>query len=213
MAPVEPIRSQTAVPRPEPIPIHSHALDNLRYIRETMERAGSFTGVPGWGGVLMGVSAVSAAGFASHATSRGEWLEIWLAEGALAIGIGLVALWHKTQAAGSPFLSMPARKFALSFLPAIFAGMVLTAALWQAGFEQWLPGVWMMLYGAGVMAGGAFSVRPVPIMGACFLVSGAVALWLLPMAADRAWTDIALGAGFGGWHILFGAIIARKYGG
>lgn len=213
MSSVEPLRPSEPRVRSEPIPIHSHALDNLRYIRETMERAGSFTGVPGWGGVLMGATALAAAGFASHAETRGEWLATWLVEGALAVAIGLLATWRKAQAAGLPLLSAPARKFVLSMAPALIAGAVLTGVLWQGGAEQWLPGVWMMLYGAGVMAGGTFSPRPVPVMGGCFLLSGALALWLLPLAGNPATPDIALGAAFGGLHILFGAVIARDFGG
>ena len=213
--PVEPIRPrEDDEPRAkEPIPIHHHALDNLRTIRETMERAGSFTGVPGWGGVLMGVTAIVAAAFSSHATSRADWFLIWLVEGAVAIGIGLIAMWRKSLATEEPFLSAPARKFCLSFLPALFAGAVLTWVLWDAGLDRLLPGIWLMLYGAGVMAAGAFSVRPVPVMGACFLLAGAMSLWLVPQAANPMWADVALGAGFGGLHILFGAIIARDYGG
>src|SRR3954470_10966941 len=98
MATIRPIRD---VPG-EPIPLHAHALDNLRYIRETMERAGSFTAVPGWGGVLMGVTALAAAGFASHAASRDLWLAIWLCEGSVAIGLGILAMWRKARAAGLP---------------------------------------------------------------------------------------------------------------
>src|SRR3954470_20684392 len=113
MASIRPIRD---VP-PEPIPLHTHALDNLRYIRETMERAGSFTAVPGWGGVAMGVTALAAAGFASHATSREQWLLIWLAEAILAIGVGALAMWRKANAAGFPVWSAPARKFVFSFVP------------------------------------------------------------------------------------------------
>ena len=103
MAPVHPIRKPA-----EPLPMHAHALDNLQYIRETMERAGSFTAVPGWGGLTMGVTALAAAAFASHATSPEMWLTIWLAEGVLAIAAGVFAMWHKSRAAGLPFWSAPA---------------------------------------------------------------------------------------------------------
>jgi hypothetical protein len=40
------------------------------------------------------------------------------------------------------------------------------------------------------------------------MVLGGVAL-LTPAA----WADALLAAGFGGFHIVYGAIIARKYGG
>jgi hypothetical protein len=45
-------------------------------------------------------------------------------------------------------------------------------------------------------------------MGLCFMVLGAVALFCPP-----SWGNAFLASGFGGLHILFGAVIARKYGG
>jgi hypothetical protein len=208
VARVRPIRDVSE----EPIPLHSHALDNLRYIRETMERAGSFTAVPGWGGVLMGVTALAAAGFASHAASPTIWLAIWLGEAVLAMCVGVLAMWRKARSAGSPLWSAPVRKFVFSFVPPLFAGAILTMALWQAGAVTSIPGLWLVLYGAGVITGGAFSVPAIPAMGVCFLIEGALALLLLP-GSSMVWADLWLGAGFGGLHILFGAIIARRYGG
>src|SRR5712691_4841087 len=153
MVNVEPIRKADS----QPIPIHSHALDNLRYIRETMERAASFTAVPGWGGVAMGATALGAAGIASHQASFRAWLAVWLIEGALAIALGVLAMAHKAKAAGLPLWSGPVRKFIFSFIPPLIAGAVLTFVLASAGSTGTIPGIWLMLYGAGVMAGGAFS--------------------------------------------------------
>lgn len=205
MAPVKPLR--------KPIPLETHALDNLRYIRETMERAGSFTAVPGWGGVVMGVTALAAAGFASHATTREMWLAIWLGEAVVALAVGLLAMRRKSRAAGLPLWSAPARKFIFSFIPPLFAGALLTYSLWNTAATGTIPGLWLMLYGVGVMTGGAFSVPAIPVMGACFLAEGALALFLVPESFPSAWTDVWLGAGFGGLHIVFGAMIARRYGG
>jgi len=161
----------------------------------------------------MGVTALAAAGFASHATSPGNWLAIWLFEGVLAIGLGILAMWRKARSAGLPLWSSPARKFVFSFVPPLFAGAVLTLALWRADAVASIPGVWLMLYGTGIITGGAFSVPAVPVMGACFLAEGALVLFWLPVMTSMVWADFFLGAGFGGLHILFGAIIARRYGG
>jgi hypothetical protein len=207
MASVEPIRRHPDAP----LPLEAHAIDNLRFIRETMERAGSFTAVPGWGGVAMGATALAAAGLASHAPER-WWLPFWLIEGAVAVAIGFLAMQRKARAAGLPLWSSPVRKFVFSFVPPLIAGAVLTVVLGRAGFGSSLAGVWLMLYGAGVIAGGAFSVPVVPVMGACFLAAGAMASFApvyLPMLSPDFW----LGLGFGGLHIVFGAMIARKYGG
>ena len=203
MASVEPIRKQ-------PLPMHAHAIENLRYIRETMARAEPFTAVPGWGGVAMGATALAAAGFASHGQTDRTWLMIWIIESVLAIAIGAFAMWRKSHAAGSPLWSPPARKFVFSFAPPLIAGAALTLSLFRDGNLAPIPGLWLMLYGAGVITGGAFSVPIVPVMGACFLVEGALVLFVAPA---KAWIDLWLGAGFGGLHIVFGAIIARRYGG
>ena len=70
MAVVRPIRAAI----PEPIGLHTQAMDNLRYIRDAMENAGSFTAVPGVGGMLMGATALFAA-FAAHLSkSPRAWL-------------------------------------------------------------------------------------------------------------------------------------------
>jgi hypothetical protein len=205
MASVHPIRSEG---NRQPIPLHDHAIDNLRYIRETMERAGSFTAVPGWGGVAMGLTALASALLASRQTTHGAWLETWLVEGGLAVALGILAMWRKASAAGLPLWSAPARKFVFSFFPPLVAGAAVTMVLWQAGLTGAIPGVWLMLYGTGVITGGAFSVPIVPVMGACFLAVGVVAIF-----APVAWGDFWLGLGFGGLHIVYGFLIAKRYGG
>ncbi len=214
MASVQPIRKLPA----EPIPLHAHAMDNLRFIRETMERAGSFTAVPGWGGVAMGISAVAASVIAANRASARAWLATWLIEGALAVAIGILAMWRKSQAAGLTLWSPPTRKFIFSFVPPLVAGAALTLALWHAGLVSIIPGVWLMLYGTGVITGGAFSVRVVPVMGVCFLAIGVVAMLpalaiSIPAVTSVPWNDVWLAVGFGGLHIVFGAIIARRFGG
>jgi len=186
----------------------ARAEDSLRYIRVAMERAGSFTAVPGRGGVAMGATALAAAWLAARASSETAWLAIWLAEAALAMAIGVLAIRRKASRAGIPLTSGPARKFALALLPALAAGALLTAALWRAGLAGLLPGVWLLLYGAAVLAAGAFSVPVVPLLGACFLLLGAAALFAPP-----SWGNGFLAAGFGGLQILFGLHIARRHGG
>jgi len=191
-----------------PPALHDRAMDNLRFIRETMERASSFTAVPGWGGALMGATALGAAVAAGWQPTRARWLAVWVLEALLALVIGSYALARKAQRAGTPVLSGPGRKFALAYAPPILAGMLLTVVLLRGGMVSALPGTWLLLYGTAVVAGGAFSVKIVPVMGMCFMLLGAVALY-----APAAWGDYLMAAGFGGLHVIFGVIIARRHGG
>ena len=192
----------------QPVAMHEHAMDNLRYIRETMERAGAFTAVPGWGGVWMGLSALAAAWIASRQPSFDSWFTTWMVEAAVALTIGAVTMYGKARSGKHSLTSAPARKFALSFAPPLFAGGVLTAVLYRHGLGGVMPGMWLLLYGAGVVTGGAFSVRIVPVMGCCFMVWGALAL-----LAPAGWSNLLLAFGFGGMHVFFGLLIARRYGG
>lgn len=189
------------------VDIQSHAIENLRYIRSTMERASSFTAVPGHGGVLMGLSALVASAIATRQTSETAWLVVWLAELAVAAFIGGTAIFLKSRRSGLSLLSAPARKFSLAFAPPILVGGLLTVAIWRAAVPALLPGMWLSMYGSAVLAGGAYSVRAVPAMGAIFVLAGAVAL------AVPSFGNIALAAGFGGLHMIFGWLIARRYGG
>jgi hypothetical protein len=193
---------------PEPPALGSRAIDNLRFIRETMERASSFTAVPGWGGVAMGVSALAAAGLSTRARTPEEWLGVWLAEAFVALGIGLWAITTKARRANIPLFAGPARRFLLTLSPPLAAGALVTLALERAGQTPILPGLWLLLYGTAVVTGGAFSVRIVPVMGVGFMLLGAIALFCPP-----SWGTAFLAAGFGGLQIVFGVLIAKRYGG
>jgi len=173
-----------------------------------MERAGSFTAVSGVGIVAIGLIDIGAAWLAARQATANGWLSIWLGTAAMAVVIELTLTSRKARAMGQPMVSGPGRKFALAFTPTLLAGAILTAALTPAAPRDLLVGTWLLLYGAGVTAGGAFSVPVVPVMGVSFMAAGVVAL-LLPATAAN-WMMLA---GFGALHIVFGAFIARRYGG
>ena len=188
--------------------LHAHAIDELRFIRQTMERAGAFTAVPGWGGVVMGVTALATAALAGAPRNEPRWLAVWLGEAVLAALIALAAMTRKAKALGLPLAAAPGRRFALAYLPPLAAGVVLTAVFARHGLIAQLPGCWLLLYGTALTTGGAFSVRVVPLMGLIFMALGAAAF-----TAPIEWGHVFMAAGFGGLHIGFGLVIARKYGG
>lgn len=192
----------------QPAALSDRAIENLSFIRSTMERATEFTAVPGWGGMAMGFSALVAAVIAAQQAGRSAWLNTWMLEAAVGVALGAAGMVWKARRTGMPLTSRPARRFLLSFAPPLAAGAVLTAVLWRGGLAAQLPGLWLLSYGTAVVTGGAFSVRPVPVMGLGFMALGLVSLAVAP-----AWSNSLLAAGFGGLHLVFGWIIARRHGG
>jgi hypothetical protein len=205
MTKIQAIRKETDEALPS---LHGRAMDNLQFIRETMERSTAFTAVPGYGGIFMGLTAIAAAYIAQNQPLKIDSLIVWLVEAVLAFAIGIFAVWQKSKAANAPLTSAPAKKFAMSFLPPLICGVAITLGLWRFGHFEVLIPIWIMLYGAAVVCGGAFSVKAVPIMGWCFIALGTI-MFFLPANLGNPMMALS----FGVLHIVFGFIIARRFGG
>lgn len=192
----------------KPQAMEAHAIDELRYIRDAMARAGHFSAIPGWGGLAMGVTAIAAAALSGPPAQSQRWLTVWLADLAIAVVIALVTIARKARRSDSPLMATPTRRFARVMLPPLFAGAILTAVFAANGLTARLPGCWLLLYGTSAASGGPLTVRVVPIMGVLFM-----ALSVAAFLAPAAWGNVFMATGFGGLHIIFGAIIARNHGG
>ncbi|HYH07833.1 MAG TPA: hypothetical protein VEK11_12320 [Thermoanaerobaculia bacterium] len=192
----------------DPAPIHEHALSNLRYIRDAMERASAFTSIPGWGGVAVGVTAVAAAVVGHFAPTWRAWLLTWLIEAVVAGFIAGVTMFRKARKAHVSFSGGPARRFFVSYFAPIFAGAVLTLLLTDRGYFEALAPMWLLVYGASTVSSGAYSIPVVPVMGICSIILGIAACF-----GGFAVQNALMGAGFGGLHVVFGLVIARRYGG
>jgi hypothetical protein len=187
--------------------LEARAAENLRFIRETMEQSVKFTDVPGKGMLVIGMTALLTA-FLAAGQPASTWLLIWCGEAVLATAIGLGAGLQKARTNGSNLLATPAKKFFLGLIPPLVAGALLTVLLQREGMTEALPGTWLLLYGTAVVAAGTFSIQVVPLGGVCFMVLGAIALF-----APASWGDWLLALGFGAVNIVFGFIIARRFGG
>ena len=188
--------------------IHARAMENLRFIRETMEAAATFTAVSGWGTVAIGATAIGAAVLSAMTQSATRWVFIWLCEAMLSVLISVYTMAIKARRAQQPLWSVSARKILFSFAPPMAVGALLTLVFFEHGLLALLPGTWMLLYGVGVVAAGTFSVRIVPVMGIAFMAVGTVAMFVPP-----SWATECMAAGFGGLHLFFGTLIARRHGG
>ncbi|MGH9380915.1 MAG: hypothetical protein ACRD2Z_09935 [Thermoanaerobaculia bacterium] len=188
--------------------LHDKAMRDLQHIRAAMDGATRFTGVSGWGEMLMGATALGAAAIAQRQPSEDRWLAVWLLEALLAAAIGVGAMVMKSRRLRRSLLAQPARKLALGLAPALVAAAALTVLFVRLELIAWLPGLWLLLYGIAVVGGGAFSVPTVPAMGAAFMVVGVAA-----MLAGPELGNLFLAVGFGGLNLLFGAVIWRRHGG
>lgn len=204
---MSPHRSEDRDP-PPPIPLPLRAADDLRYIREAIERSAAFTSISGWGLVAVGCTAFVAASLAPRDLASDRWVIVWLGEALLAIAISVGTSVLKAQRLEVPLFGATGRRFMLAFATPAAAGLVLTAALLRVHANTLLPGAWLLLYGAAVAGGGSFSVGSVPAMGAAFMALGALATF-----APASWANALLAAGFGALHVAFGAWIARRHGG
>lgn len=188
------------------------AEENLEYIRSTIEGGMQFTSVPGYGGVLMGISAIAASIFAFRADDFYSWLIIWSIEAVIAITIGALALWRKAIQNGENLFSISARKFSLCFVPSIIVAAILTLLLMRYENRSIIALLWVALYGVAVASGGAFSVKPVQAMGWSF-IAAAIMFSIKVLWNPMVQADLIMAVCFGFLHIIFGIFIAKKYGG
>lgn len=195
-------------PDAPPVSLGGHASENLTFIRQAMERGTTFTAVPGVGGCVMGLIALVAALVGSWQPTSNRWLMTWLAAAVVASGVGLFAMARKARGSGATITGAIARRFAAGLAAPFVAGAAITYALWSVGNFTVMAPAWLLLYGAGLLTGGIFSVPAVRAIGACFMGLG-----LLAITTSPDWGNLWLAAGFGGLHIGFGVYIARNHGG
>ncbi|MGQ0766123.1 MAG: hypothetical protein ACT4OZ_10700 [Gemmatimonadota bacterium] len=216
----QPLKLEKEPPPYETPALSDRAFDNLQFIRETMERAGTFTAISGRGIMATGVLALAASAIAGQSLESPRWLGTWVAAAVAALVTSVLLTMRKASATRTPMSGPIARKLALAFFPALVAGAVFTAVALRAGWYAALPGTWLIMYGAAVMAGGALSAPIIPVMGASFMAVGAAALGL-PVILGNVWSvearmtliNLLMGLGFGGLHLAFGYAIARRFGG
>lgn len=196
------------VPRAEPTPIGHGAAENLRYIRSTIEASQTFTTVPGKGCIAMGIAALVAAGLESIPALADFWLPIWLIAAVLACAIALFFMESKAQAEGLSLRRSVAVRFFLTLAPAFVAGGILTVALADDVGRDVIGAIWLLMYGVGIAACGVFSIPVVLIAGFAFMGLGAVTF-----AAPPGWAPALLALGFGGIHLVLGALVIKDHGG
>jgi hypothetical protein len=188
------------------VTLDSQALATLRYIRASMDAAGTVA-VPGGAGIAVGIVGLSAATVASSELLRSYWLEIWLCAALTGAATGAYFVARRAGPAECTLLGTPVRKVFWCLLPCLFAGAVLTAVLFGSGNTRAIPGTWLLLYGCGLIYASTVTTRSIALLGLCFAGLALIA-FVLP-EGDQTRTAI-LGIGFGELHVLYGAFIRRS---
>ena len=184
-----------------------HAKQTLDFIRQTMESSTNFTAVSGWGLVAVGALGLAASWFAVRLGEPAA-LTVWLPTAVISVLVSMAFNARKAKGLDVPLWSGSLRKVAWVMAPALVAGAMLTLALReQLANHSILPGVWLSLYGAGVTAGGTFSVKAIRWMGMLDLALGAAVL----MRPE--YSTLFLATGFGVLHIACGLYVVRRHGG
>jgi hypothetical protein len=188
--------------------LQTDAEEHLRYIRDVMQRSTEFSAISGVGVMAIGIVGIAASAYAAFALEpSAEWMLFWCAVAAVALLVGVPPTVRKARSAGTSVAVGPGRKFALCVAPAIVAGAGITFGLYQHDLFDLMPAAWLMIYGAGLTAGGTYSIGNLHVFGGLFILIGIAAL-LLPIPGD-----ILMGVGFGVFHLVMGSTIYRRYGG
>lgn len=186
--------------------IHEQAEENLRYIRNTMESASTFTSISGIGLVFTGLVGLCAA-WLELTSNQSPSLTIWMAALVIAVAGSTALTMHKARQQDTTLWSASGRKLLYAFTPTMFVGGVVTYFMSTSGLPELLPGLWLSLYGAAVMTAGAHSIAMIKLVGAAFILLG-IAAFSLP-----AYSVLVLALGFGGLHLSSGYLIWKYHGG
>lgn len=190
------------------------AEENLRVIRELMERSTQHSTFSGLSGILAGIYSIIGCGFTfwiekqsqTHAPARLVFLGVWSVVIVLALGTDYLLTKRHAARVGKHIVSRLGKQMAYASIPGLGTGALLTLFLLQHQLLDDVFPVWMLCYGMAVSAVGIFSQREVRLLGASFLAAGAVTLFLpqigLPMMATT----------FGGFHMVYGIVMSRKDG-
>lgn len=191
------------------------ALSEIRSIRGHMAR---YTEFRGYGPITLtgtGVLAIVLAALQKHWAidlehEPARFLAMWIGAAAVSltfIGIETFARARRIHSS----LAMQMLHAALEqFLPAIVAGILLTAVVARAAPQSlWmLPGLWQMLFSLGVFASCRFLPRATFSVGVWYLATGMACLALGRDALASPWE---MGIPFGVGHLLVAGVLQFGY--
>lgn len=181
--------------------------EELETIRGLMERAREYRHPPAMAGFVAGGAATAGGVLTQDALATGttdltKVTGIWGGVFLIAFFAMVVFTSRAARREGKPFWSPLAKDVLHALWPSLVGAIALSFAVARAGHLELIVPIWLLAYGAGGIAAGAFASRIVRVLGGAFLLAGLVDLALaLP-------PGFVLAATFGGFHVIYGAILA-----
>lgn len=189
-----------------PESLSDRAAGNLDFIRETIRQTRTVSSLSGTGLIMMGVIGCLASGMTLTLWSDPAdafSLTLWQVAALAAAATGALSIAIRVRRRAEAFWTQAGQRFVLCLAPSLAVGALLTAALSGGPNAGLLPGIWMLSYGAGVLAASTYASMLLTLMGGLFLLLGAAALLMPVLAAP------GLLVGFGFAHVAFGLLLLR----
>jgi hypothetical protein len=192
------------------------ALAQIHAIRDQVARGTEFRGYGPETVAATGMLAAAAALFQplllkDPGSNVLGYLALWIATAALAVLVTTFQTITRTRRVHSGLARQMMFSAAESFLPAIVAGVLVTAVLLRSGpRDLWmLPGLWQIFYGLGIFASCRFLPRQMSAVGVWFTTTGV--LCLTTGAGGRAFSPWEMGFPFGIGQLLIAAVLKFGY--
>ncbi|MCB1243905.1 MAG: hypothetical protein AB7I98_10570 [Verrucomicrobiales bacterium] len=201
-------------------PLHA-ASENLRIIRQLMERATVYRAVSGPTAFVAGLAAILAAVSGTYhwwdtGGLRTPFFETWMAVLALVAFFNALLLWRGARLRGEALFTQGFRLAMRALLPPLAVAFVFSL-IWQAhgGDDHWSACLWISGYGLALLATRDFAPRSIVRLGGAFLIAGLVLA--LARHGDFAIlgklsSHAAMALTFGLFHLLYAACVPWKIG-
>lgn len=200
------------------------AFQDIKYIREIMATSSRYTNLSGIASIISGLAALLGCAISywvlkennlspeeirlfEHTFASYPLAITWLLVFIISVLVNTYFIARNAKKIQQPAISSLSKLILFALSPSLIVGCFLTFFFAKQGKTDWIPIVWMIFYGLGVWSAGMFSVQEVRRLGAAFIFTGMLTLlFFLPHVL------LLLAISFGGYHIIYGISLIRRYG-
>ncbi|MDC1141829.1 hypothetical protein OAU50_01950 [Planctomycetota bacterium] len=193
---------------------------DLQTIRAALEANARLTSLSGAAMLASGLLTFFAAGItaslglaepASRNGLQGDLLlkmvALWSATFVIAVGINLAGMVYRARRDGQSLAMRLGRRFLFAMLPAIAVGGALSLGMALQAQLETIFAVWMLTYGAALLAASAHSITSVRVLGLLALICG-----VLGVVPGLDLDFVLFLTTFGAGHFLLGIWVGVRHG-